>query len=501
MQNSMKRGIIVGIGFLLQIILMVAVYRYLVTYLKVIELFYLGFSLIIVLFIIKNSTRLSKDVPWIIIICFAPVIGTILLFVLGRNYNNSKLMKKIRKSIKNSYKYLPLDSKITKEIEKKELVQLQYIQDTGKFPVSKNNDVEYYPMGDKVYPEMIKELKRAKKFIFIEYFVISKGKMWNTILNILIEKARDGLDVRIIYDDIGSIKALTSNYPKELEQYNIKCIQFNKVNPLAGIIMNNRDHRKIMVIDGRVAFSGGINISDEYINLKERFGKWKDNGIKVTGDGVWNFTVMFLSIWNAYHKDDKDYTVFKYDFKNKENNNSYVVPYGDNPLDDEVVGEDIYLNIINQSKKYLYISTPYLIIDNNLINSLILAAKRGVDVRIVIPSIPDKKAVYSLTLSYLNTLVRGGVKIYKYSPGFIHSKVFLCDDKISTVGTINLDYRSLYLHFECGVYIMNHKVIKDIKKDFETTLRESHRVTKSETKTGFFKTLWHAILRMFAPIL
>lgn len=501
MQSSFKRGIIVGIGFILQITLTVLVYRYLVGYLKIIELFYRGFSLVIVLYIIKNSTRLSKDVPWIIIICLAPIIGTILLFVLGRNYNNSKLMKAIRKSIKNSYKYLKLNPRITNEIEREGLDQLKYIQDTAKFPVSKNNDISYYSMGDKVYPEMLKELRKAEKFIFIEYFLIGKGKMWNSILEILVDKVKQGVDVRIIYDDIGSIRTLSTRYPKELESYGIKCIQFNKVNPLAGIIMNNRDHRKMMIIDGRVVFSGGINLSDEYINLKERFGKWKDNGIKITGDAVWNFTVMFLSMWNANKVVDKDYTKYKYDFKSKSNNESYVVPYGDNPLDEEVVGEDIYLNIINQAKKKLYIFTPYLIIDNNMINSLVLAAKRGVDVRIVVPSIPDKKAVYLLTKSYFNNLRRGGVKIYTYTPGFIHSKVFLCDDKIATVGTINLDYRSLYLHFECGVYIMNHRCIREIRKDFDNTFLESHKVTKKDIKVGFLNNLWQAVLRMFAPLL
>ena len=501
MQSSLKRGFIVGIGFILQIALTVIVYRYLVGYLKLIELIYFGISLIIVLFIIKNSTRLSKDVPWIIIICLAPIVGTILLFVLGRNYNNSKLMKSIRKSIKNSYKYLPLDPKITKEIDREGLDQLKYIQETAKYPISKNNDIEYYPLGDKVFPEMLKELNKAEKFIFIEYFLIGKGKMWNSILEILVNKVKNGVDVRIIYDDVGSLRTLSSHYPKELESLGIKCIQFNKVNPLAGIIMNNRDHRKMMIIDGRVVFSGGINLSDEYINLKERFGKWKDNGIKITGDAVWNFTVMFLSMWNAYEKDDKDYTIYKYDFKNKQESNSFVAPYGENPLDDEVVGEDIYLNIINQAKKSLYIFTPYLIIDNNMINSLVLAAKRGVDVRIVVPSIPDKKAVYLLTKSYFNNLRKGGVKIYKYTPGFIHSKVFLCDDKIATVGTINLDFRSLYLHFECGIYIMNHKCIKEIKKDFENTFLECHKVTKKDIKVGFINSLWQAVLRMFAPLL
>ena len=501
MNSSLKRGVIVGIGFILQVVLTVLIYRYLVGYLKIIELIYLVISLVIVLFIIKNSTRLSKDVPWIIIICLAPIVGTILLFVLGRNYNNSKLMKSIKRSINNSYKYLEPNNKVTREIKKNGLDQLNYIQENGKYLVSKNNDIEYYPMGDKVYPEMIAELKKATKFIFIEYFIISKGKMWNSIQEILIEKAKKGVDVRVLYDDVGSLKALSSDFPKELAAHGIKCIQFNRVNPLAGIIMNNRDHRKMMIIDGRVVFSGGINLSDEYINLKQRFGRWKDNGIKITGDAVWNFTVMFLSIWNSYTKEDKDYYKFKYDFSDKKENNSYVVSYGDNPLDDEVVSEDIYLNIINQAKDYLYIYTPYLIIDNQMINSLCLAAKRGVDVRIIVPSIPDKKLVYTLTTSYFNNLMKGGVKIYKYNPGFVHSKVFLCDDIISTVGTINLDFRSLYLHFECGVYIMNHKCLKEIKKDFEGALRESHRVTKKDTKVGFIKNLGQAILRMFAPLM
>ena len=462
MNSSLKRGVIVGIGFILQVVLTVLIYRYLVGYLKIIELIYLVISLVIVLFIIKNSTRLSKDVPWIIIICLAPIVGTILLFVLGRNYNNSKLMKSIKRSINNSYKYLEPNNKVTREIKKNGLDQLNYIQENGKYPVSKNNDIEYYPMGDKVYPEMIAELKKATKFIFIEYFIISKGKMWNSIQEILIEKAKKGVDVRVLYDDVGSLKALSSDFPKELAAHGIKCIQFNRVNPLAGIIMNNRDHRKMMIIDGRVVFSGGINLSDEYINLKQRFGRWKDNGIKITGDAVWNFTVMFLSIWNSYTKEDKDYYKFKYDFSDKKENNSYVVSYGDNPLDDEVVSEDIYLKV---------------------------------------PSIPDKKLVYTLTTSYFNNLMKGGVKIYKYNPGFVHSKVFLCDDIISTVGTINLDFRSLYLHFECGVYIMNHKCLKEIKKDFEGALRESHRVTKKDTKVGFIKNLGQAILRMFAPLM
>ena len=314
---------------------------------------------------------------------------------------------------------------------------------------------------------MLEELKKAEKFIFFEYFIVNHGEMWNSILEILEEKAKKGVDVRVMYDDLGCLSTLKSSYPKELDKKGIKCVAFNKLKPFAGVIMNNRDHRKILVIDGKVAFSGGINIADEYINKITKYGHWKDNAIRVKGDAVWNYTVMFLSIWNSFRHEDGDYTKFKYKFDNNINN-GFVIPYGETPLDEEVTGEDIYLNIINQANKYVYIFTPYLIIDTDVINALNLAAKRGVDVRVVIPGIPDKKVVYTLSESYVEPLIKGGVKVYKYTPGFVHSKVFVADDNIATVGTINMDYRSLYLHFECGCYFENVDVIKDIKKRFNS---------------------------------
>ena len=349
---------------------------------------------------------------------------------------------------------------------------------------------------------MLKELKNAKKFIFLEYFIIKNGTMWSEILKILEEKAKEGLDVRLIYDDMGCIALLPTSYPKQMEEKGIKCIAFNKLNPFLGVIMNNRDHRKMMIIDGKTVFSGGMNLADEYINLEHSYGKWKDNGIKITGEAVWNFTIMFLNMWNSYRKDDEDYKKYKYDFS-KENleQNGYTIPYGETPLDNEIVGENVYLNIINQAQKYVYIMTPYLIIDTDMINSLILAAKRGVDVRIVVPGIPDKKIVYSLTTSYFETLIKNGVKIYKYTPGFVHSKVFVSDDNIATVGTINLDYRSLYLHFECGVFMQDVEEIKDVKKDLVDTIEESHFVSKKEAMPKLLKSVWQAVLRLFAPLM
>ena len=348
---------------------------------------------------------------------------------------------------------------------------------------------------------MIKELEKAENFIFLEYFIINHGTMWDTILEILKRKVQEGVDVRVIYDDAGCIATLKKSYNKELEKFGIKCVVFNELKPVSGVIVNHRDHRKILVIDVRVAFSGGINLADEYINVDSPYGHWKDNGIRVEGEAVWNYTVMFLTIWNTFKKEDKDFNKYKYTFKKKIREDGFAVPYAETPLDDERVGKNIYLNIINQANNYVYIFTPYLIIDTDMINFLILAAKRGVDVRIIIPGIPDKKVVYTLSESYLELLISGGVKIYKYTPGFVHSKVFVADDSIATVGTINLDYRSLYLHFECGLYLENTNCIKDIKNDFEETLQKSHQVTKKEATPKFFKSVWQAILRLFAPLM
>ncbi len=431
-----------------------------------------------------------------------PIVGALLYIVIGGNLHKSKVLKAIKQSEEKGNKYFIQDEKIKKEIESQNNGKINYLMNYLNFPVTKNNNINYYKLGELAYPEMLKELKNAKKFIFLEYFIIKNGTMWSEILKILEEKAKEGLDVRLIYDDMGCIALLPTSYPKQMKEKGIKCIAFNKLNPFLGVIMNNRDHRKMMIIDGKTVFSGGMNLADEYINLEHPYGKWKDNGIKITGEAVWNFTIMFLNMWNSYRKDDEDYKKYKYDFS-KENleQNGYTIPYGETPLDNEIVGENVYLNIINQAQKYVYIMTPYLIIDTDMINSLILAAKRGVDVRIVVPGIPDKKIVYSLTTSYFETLIKNGVKIYKYTPGFVHSKVFVSDDNIATVGTINLDYRSLYLHFECGVFMQDVEEIKDVKKDLVDTIGESHFVSKKEAMPKLLKSVWQAVLRLFAPLM
>ena len=466
---------------------------------KIFWIVYSLFCLYFILKIIKESRSYSFTMPWILIFLMFPIPGSLLFIIVSLNIKLSKLLKKIVSNEKNSKKYLVQDEKIRKMYEDNSIIR--YISDYAKFPVTINNDVDYYPLGEEAFPVMLNELKKAEKFIFMEYFIYTPGRMWDSILEILEEKAKQGVEVRVMYDDFGCLTTLKGDYIKVLEGKGIKCVSFNKIKPFAGVIINNRDHRKILVIDGKVAFSGGINIADEYINAEERFGHWKDNGIRISGDAVWNYTVMFLTIWNAFKNEDSNYEKYKYVFKDKKENKGFVAPYGNNPLTGEITGEDVYLNIINNASKYLYIMTPYLILDTDMMNALILAAKRGVDVRILIPAIPDKKMVYTVSESYAEPLVNAGVKVYKYTPGFVHAKVFVSDDVRATVGTINMDYRSLYLHFECGCYFEKCKVVKDIKKECDDTFNKSHLITKKEAKTGRVKAFKQSVLRLIAPLM
>ena len=501
MTEGEKRLFLVSLSFVFQTVFSMSLAALLSEFVLIIRIIYFILSFLLVLEIIKSKKSLSANLPWIILIILFPVAGTMLYLFIGNDLHSSKTLKKVNKEVTESRKYYVQDQTILDEINKNDLGKLRYLANDATFPVTSNNKVKYFPLGEVAYEEMLKELKKAKKYIFMEYFRIERGSMWNSILEILKEKVQEGLEVRLIYDDFGCISPLPNDYYKELESLGIKVVVFNEIKPFLGIVMNNRDHRKIMIIDGKVAFCGGINLADEYINKKVRFGHWKDNALMIKGEAVYNFIVMFLSLWNAYKHEDSDYKVFKVDQKKEYKKNGYVSAYCDNPLNSEHVGENVYLNIINQSRKSLYISTPYLIIDSELNKALILAAKRGVDVRIIVPEIADKKIVYNLSSSYFPNLIENGVKIYTYTPGFIHSKVFVADDSVATVGTFNLDYRSLYHHFECGVYMEDVDIIKDVKKDLKDAIKVSHLLTLEETKAGFFKELWQSILRLVAPLM
>lgn len=407
----MKRVLIIGICIIIQLLFYFSFLLGFVEHFAIIQILLSIFSIIIVFGIITFNSNVSNKILWIILILSFPIFGTLLYLMIGHNLYKSKILKSINKSIDKSQKYLKQDDDILEEIKAEDTNiygQISYISKVGKYPIYRANEVKYYPLGEDAYKVMLEELKKAEKFIFMEYFIISKGKMWQGILDILEEKAKSGVDVRVIYDDVGCTSTLPGKYYRQLEKKGIKCICFNELQPIIAVIMNNRDHRKITVIDGKVAFSGGINIADEYINEEVRFGHWKDNGIMVRGEAVWNFTTTFLEIWNAYREEKEDYTKYKYKFSDDLKTDGYICPYGENPLDNENVGENIYINILNQASRYVYIFTPYLILDTEMISALNLAAKRGVDVRIVVPGIPDKKMIYSLTKSYYPLLLTSG---------------------------------------------------------------------------------------------
>ncbi|MBQ9019930.1 cardiolipin synthase [Candidatus Saccharibacteria bacterium] len=418
--------------------------------------------------------------------------------------NRSPLIKKIDNSIKTSKRHLSTPENITATIQKNHLGQLHYLTNHVGFPATTHNQVDYYPLGDYVYPEMLKALNSAKNYIFIEYYIIAPDStMWQEILAILEQKVKEGVDVRVMYDGWGSISMVAKYPPSRLKEKGIKCITFNKVsNMLNSLVLNNRDHRKMMIIDGEIAFSGGINLDDNYINRTNPHGEWKDNGIRIIGEAVWSFTAMFLALWNAYDDHDSQYLTYKPKSTfHTLPSNGLTVPYSTSPFEKESVGENIYLSIIDQATTYVYMYTPYLILDESMIISLELAAKRGVDVRIIVPDKPDYKIIFDVTCSYFQRLIKSGVKIYRYLPGFIHSKVFIADDTVATVGSINMDYRSLYHHFECGVYLHQVSALPAIKKDLQEATEKSHKVTLQEATPNLIKSLYQAILRFFAPML
>lgn len=460
-------------------------------------------SLVAILFVIKSDMNPSYKIGWILLIAVLPILGGLMYVIFGNKRPTKNMREMLRAQLEKSAEYLGTQESITGELDGGAAGLFKYLEGSAGYPTAKNTTVRYYRVGEEMYADLLPELEKAEKFIFLEYFIIRPGEMWDGVLEILKRKAAAGVDVRIIYDDMGCIDILPANYNATLEGWGIRTMAFNRFVPAVSLVMNNRDHRKITVIDGKVGFTGGINISDEYINVKERFGHWKDTGLMLKGPGVFNLTLMFLEMWNAFNKDGDGYAEFIPDSFEEcgSADDGYVLSFSDNPLDNESVGESVYTDMLYQAKDYIYITTPYLAIDSELQTALCMAAKRGVDVRMITPGIPDKKLVYRLTRSYYPTLLRAGVKIYEYTPGFIHAKSFVCDDKLCVVGTINMDYRSLYLHFECGTLMYNNPEIKQVKKDDLDTMEKCRKVELSDMKTNFLGELFDSFLRSVAPLL
>lgn len=462
-------------------------------------------SLLVVLRIVNSDRNLAYKLAWSFIILAFPAFGvTIYLIFCGNRISKHTLSKM---SFMEDLLRNELDNKSSQQLYETNdafaIKQMKYIQTSSGCPPCEDSESRYFSSGENMFPVLCDELQKAEKYIFLEYFIISEGLMWNKIHEILLKKVSEGVDVRLIYDDIGCIMSLKRNFADKLEKEGIQCKVFHRFIPLLSARQNNRDHRKICVIDGKCAFTGGINIADEYINNIKRFGYWKDNAVMMRGDAAWSFSVMFLTMWD-YLNGVQEHTGYEsyrpLDLTGTSQNVSGIVqPYADNPLDNEPVGENVYLGMLSAAQNYVWITTPYLIIDEQMERALCRAVKSGINVRIVTPGIPDKKIINETTKSFYPSLIENGVEIYEYDPGFIHAKTFLCDGKYASVGSVNLDYRSLYLHFECGVWMSDVPCINDIKKDFEEIFECSHKVELE--KTGFLRMIYRGILELIAPLL
>lgn len=463
-------------------------------------------SIILTLYIVNEQADPTMKLIWAIFILIIPVFGT--LMYLYVKFQLGSLLLKIRLDDinKKSDSYLEADSKVydsLKDRDKGTASLAKYIYDICGCPANVNTKVTYYPSGEEQYKDIISKLESAREFIFLEYFIIERGAVWDSILEILKKKVKEGVEVRVMYDGMCSLIQLPMGYFKKLREYGIKAKPFSPMQPFLSTHQNNRDHRKILVVDGKTAFTGGINLADEYMNLKIRFGYWKDTGVMVEGDAAKSFTLMFLQMWNVDEKKIGDYDKYlNVEMPVIDEKCGYVMGYGDEPFDGDNVGEEVYLHMINTATDYVHIITPYLVIDDIMMRTLKIAAKRGVDVKLVMPGIPDKAYAYCLARTYYEELMEAGVKIYEYTPGFTHAKVFVVDGIKATVGSINLDYRSFYLHFECGLYMFENPVIDEIEMDFQDTLAQCHMVTKEECqKRNILYRLTGSILRIIAPLM
>lgn len=501
-----SRMVIGGLLVVLQLVWFLKFLLHVGQYHEVLGTIMTAYSMIVVIYIINKEDNPAYKLAWVIPILAFPIFGGVLYLYLG----NKKPSKRLRRILDHEFRetsFLLMQKKSVQDaLFRKDPVaggQSHYISDYAGYPIYKNTKTIYFSSGEACYERVLEELKKAEHYIFMEYFIVKDGQMLEEIVEILTEKASQGVDVRFMYDDMGCISSLDPSFGARMKKRNIETLCFNPFVPFISTAWNNRDHRKIMIIDGHTAFTGGFNLADEYINREERFGYWKDSGLMLQGEAVWSFTVMFLQVWNPLKKQKEDYLKFRphRHIELPMNQKGWVQPYSDTPLDKEIVGENVYLNLVNGASRYLYLTTPYLIIDNELMTALCLAAKRGVDVRILMPGIPDKKMVFLVSQSYYQKLAEAGVKIYEYTPGFVHAKNVVCDDKIATVGTINWDYRSLYLHFECGVFLYESDTVADIYNDFIETLKESRRITREMCKKPIPMRLLQSILRVFSPLL
>ena len=462
------------------------------------------FTAVMELIILNSRDDVDVKLTWAVVVAVLPLLGAVLYAFVRFDLGNRVNRKLIQSSVEASLPYVPDEPDVMEQIEAEaqDLMPIaRYLTDHAHAPAFSDTDVTYYPLGEDMFDAMLPELERAEKFIFMEYFLVSEGYMWNTVLEILERKAAEGVDVRFLYDGMNAFTNLPYNYPKELKKRGIKCKMHAPVRPFISTHYNYRDHRKITVIDGHTAFTGGINLEDRYINIDSPYGHWKDTAVMVKGSAARGFALLFLQMWNATER-EQDFSPCLEKPADSTHRGGFVIPYGYSPMDDENVGEQVYLHMINRANRYLYLMTPYLIPDEEIINALCFAAKRGVDVRLILPGICDHKSTQIMARSYYAKLVKSGVQIFEYTPGFVHAKVFLSDDLHAVVGTINLDYRSLRHHFECAAYLYGLPVLEDIKEDFRLTQEKSQQITAEDIgKFSRFSKAFAFLTKFAAPLL
>lgn len=466
------------------------------------------FSVLAVVFVVTLAAKRDESsykLLWAIIIVAMPVLGAMLYLLLGNKKTGRKLKKSLEQSARALSGVLKPDSAAELSAVKAEDLRLgqslSRVAEATGFPLYKNGETRYYPFGEDMFRDMCEDLKRAEKYIYVEYFIIQPGKFWDSLTDIMAQKAAEGLDVRVMYDDLGSIGSYSLSNIIELSKKGIRCIPFN---PFLFIKtqLNNRDHRKIMVIDGNVAYSGGINLADEYINEKQRFGRWKDIGFRIKGEAVKSYLYMFTQFWNAFSNDKIPVSLLtSAQEQQAQGENGYILPYYDSPVSSEHTSNELFTELLSVATDYVWFYTPYLILGDALMDAFIRAAKRGVDVRIIMPGIPDKKMIYRISRSYYKELIKAGVRIFEYEPGFVHAKAVLADDKIAGIGTVNLDYRSLFLHFECNSIFYKADIVDELKRDFLSTQELCTERKAGDTDRGPLYELVNRFLRLIAPLL
>lgn len=499
-----RLGVIVLL-FVFQVFVLFAAVRWFARFLP--HLFSVSVLIDILMVPIILNSRLdpTAKITWLMVIMVMPVFGPLLYAYTRSDLGHRAMRARVRQLTEENQRRIRQDPAVMQRLEAENpaaVALVRYMRRSGCYPVFEGTDAIYFPLGEKKWAQMLAEIERAQKFIFMEYFIVDEGVMWGKVLEILARKAKQGVEVRVMYDGTCEFSRLPHDYPQRLRTLGIQCRMFAPLTPFLSTHYNYRDHRKILVIDGHTAFTGGVNLADEYINKIRKYGHWKDAAVMLKGEAVRSFTLMFLQMWHISDRSAQYDRYLAAPAHAPKAAKGFVIPYGDCPLDEDKLGERVYLDILNNARHYVHIMTPYLILDSEMENALCYAAQRGVDVRIIMPGKPDKEMAYALAKTYYPALLTAGVRIYEYLPGFVHAKVFVSDDTTAVVGTINLDYRSLYHHFECAALMYKTGCISTIEKDFQNTLHYCERVTAERLKREpFMRRLIGPMLKVIAPLL